>query len=171
MELSLCGARRTNFNPADHGAGRHSQHHRYRFGDIFRGNHPTRIGGPGFPRGTRELRIDAARHDGTYPYVVVAVVEHQRLGESVEAEFRRVIGGAPAEGVAGGQAGDVDDESAAARGETGQGLMSAIESAIQVEIDVEVPLLRRHLPHLAEAPLTAVVHQDVAPTEPLCTNS
>src|ERR1017187_7549966 len=55
--------------------------------------------------------------------------------------------------------------SAAADGKAGQGFVRAVESPVQVEIDVEVPLRGRHVPHLFEKALTGVVDQDVASAE------
>src|ERR1019366_6158961 len=76
--------------------------------------------GPGFSRSAGEFGIDAAWHDGTDAHVVVAMIQHQCLGETVKTKFCRVIAGASAEGVARGEAGDVNHESAAADGKAGQ---------------------------------------------------
>ena len=61
-----------------------------------------------------ECGIHAARHNGGDPHVILAMVEHHGLGESVETELGGVVAGAAAERVLARQAGDVDDESAAA---------------------------------------------------------
>ena len=77
----------------------------------------------------------------------MAVIEHQGFGKSVKAEFRCVVGSAAAEGIARGEAGDVDDEATAAEDESSQGLVRAVERAVEVEIDVEVPFFGAyHLP-------------------------
>ena len=123
---------------------------RDRLGDVFRRDHPARVAGRGLPGIRAEFRIHAARHDGTDAHVVVAVVQHHGLGETVEPELGGVVAGAAAERVLAGQAGDVDDEAAAALGEPRQRLARAVERTVQIQVDVAVPLFRRHVADFSE---------------------
>ena len=93
------------------------------------------------------------------------MIEHQGLTESVEAEFGGVVAGAAAECVLTGEAGDVDDEAAAALAESREGFVGAVEGSIEVEIDVAVPIFHRHLADFPEDTETGIVDEDVEAAE------
>jgi len=93
------------------------------------------------------------------------VVQHHGFAESVESEFGCVVARAAAERVLPREARNVHDEPAAALGEPFQRLPGTVERPVQIEIDIAVPLLRRHLGHLAEDPFPGVVDQNVQPAE------
>ena len=112
-----------------------------------------------------ELGVHASRHDATDPDVVVTVVEHHGFAEAVESELGCVVARAAAKGVLPREAGNIDDKAAAAPGEAFQRLVRAVERAIQIEIDIAVPLLRRHLRHLVEDPFAGVVDENIEPAE------
>src|ERR1035441_4692893 len=160
----LFRARRAHFDTADHGSRRHAQHQRHRFGHVFRCDHPACVAGA-LGGVARELRVHAARHDATDPNVVVTVVEHHGFAESVESEFGCVVARAAAERILPREAGNIDDEPAAALGEAFQRLPGTIERPVQIEVDIAMPLLRRHLGHLPEDPFAGVIDQNVQPTE------
>ena len=92
---------------------------------------------------------------------ILPVIQHEGFGKSIESEFRRVVRSAATEGVACGQAGNVDDESAAARQEPRQGLVRAIEGSVKIEIDISVPFLGRHLADFFKETLSGVVYKNV----------
>src|ERR1039458_2490395 len=148
----LARLRRPHLHVTDHGARRHAQHQGYHLRHVFWRNHPTGIART-FARLSAEFRVHAPRHNRADSYMFIAMVQHHRFAETVEPELRGVITGSAAEGILSGQAGDVDDEPAATPRELRQRFPRAIESAIQVEVDVAVPLLRRHLAHFVEYPL------------------
>src|ERR1039457_5070303 len=153
-----------HFHAADHGARRHPKHQGYHLRHVLRRDHPTGVA-RAFARLCAEFRVHAPRHNRADTYMVIAMVQHHRFAETVEPKLRGVITRAAAEGVLPGQAGDVDDEPAAAPRKLRQRFPRAVECAVQVEVDVAAPLLRRHLAHLAEHPFAGIVYQDVQATE------
>src|SRR2546425_6009400 len=106
----------------DNGRGHH------RLGDVLAGQLPAEIRVAELRRGV-ELRGDAAGHDVAHPDAVVADVLHHRLTETVQAEFRGVVGGPARKRVDARQARDVEDVPAAALPHLRDRLAAAIEGA------------------------------------------
>src|SRR5476649_514697 len=150
---------------ADHRPRGHLQYECNRFGNIFGRNRPTGVAGARLPWVGRKLRIHAARHNAAYTHIVVAMIQHHGLAEAVEPEFRSVVRRAAAEGVLARKARNIDDEPAAAPGKTLQRFVRAVESAVEIDIDVLMPFLGCHLRHLFVSRPTGIVDQDVEPVE------
>ena len=93
------------------------------------------------------------------------VIEHERLGESIDAKFCRVISSTAAERVLRRKAGDVDDETAARVTKSCHCFTCAIERTVQVQVDIAMPVFGRHLANLFEHCSPGVVHKNVQPPE------
>ena len=63
----------------------------------------------------RELSIDTAGHDVTHTNVIVAVIQHRRLAETVQSKFGSVVAGAAGKWIFSSQAADIDDPAARER--------------------------------------------------------
>src|ERR1039457_6711085 len=129
--------------------------------DVVGGDLPPSTGGGG----TGELRIDASRHDVAHPDIVVAVVKHHRLAESVKPEFRRVVGCASGEGVLPGQAAHVDNVTSPTVLHTWQSFMAAVKNAREVGVDHAAPVFDREIGGAAKGADARVVHQDIETAE------
>ena len=123
---------------------------------AFRVELPVRV-----DRTRPEAGLHAARHDGADANVVVAQVEHHRLGEAGQAELGGVVGGPAGERVFPRKASDVQDEPAAPLPHAGGGQSREVERAAQVRGDDLVPGLRSQFVDRTEVAHAGVVHQNV----------
>ena len=147
----------SDFNLAYQSPFRHSQQHQYNLPNIlwrylpFR--HPC--------RSATKFCIDASRHNVSDPHVVVAMVQHHGLRETVQSELGSVVRRAARKCILPCQATYIDDVAAATILYPRQRFARAIKRSRQIRLDGLLPIFHcefRCAFHDAQA---RIVHQNI----------
>ena len=105
--------------------------------------------------------VDIARRHGIHGDAVARALLRQRLGEAVDAGFRRgIVDLAVLAGLAVDRA-DIDDAPEPARAHAGEGGVAEVEAGAEIGVEHRLPALRRHPLQRAVARDPGIVHQDV----------
>lgn len=151
---------------ADRGAAWHSKNRKHRIRDIFGRDLPRvpRCGLRmrfGVTLRPAKIRIHAARHDCGNSYSFIAIVEHHRFRESVEAELGGVVRGSARESIPAGQRADIDHVALSAPAHNWQEFMAAIVDTREIQSDHVVPLFGTQLRDAFKDPGASVVYKNV----------
>jgi hypothetical protein len=105
-----------------------------------------------------ELSVDGAGHDVAHLYPVMPNLLHESFAETVEAEFRGVVGGHARMRVRARQRRDVYDVASAAPLHLRYGFMAAIEDAEEIRLKHGAKIIRGKLLYGSEDAYARVVH-------------
>src|SRR4051812_44251828 len=106
---------------------------------------------------------NAARHDVCHSDIILAVVEHRGLAESVQSELRGIVRASARKGVLPSQAAYIDDAAAAGLFKPRKSFSCAIKGARQVDSNHPVPFFNAQLCRGPKDTDTGVIHQNVEP--------
>lgn len=103
------------------------------------------------------------------PHIVVSMIQHQRLTESPQAEFRCIVSSPTGERIPSGQATYIDDVRRRSVDGAFEQLATAVKDSRQIGLEGRLPVGNAQLRGAAENSNTRVVHQDVHRAEfPIC---